>query len=254
MTTTGNTPSGAPAGATEPLPDQTRPTGQPGAPLPSAPRLSLIQFVDPETLQEIQDSFTAVTGLTVSIHDPDGRRVTLPTDANRQRASDKLLEHLIAEDADDSGRFSAPIAVEGQVLGSITLEPQASDALPTGLDDLRKAACALGVPQDKADELVSAAELCCGPNKAAGIQFLYVLANSIARLCFDEYHARQRVQELSALYEVSKALSADRDLQQVLDTATHAVAEVMKAKAVAIRLTKQDDPHKLEPRAIYNLS
>ena len=110
------------------------------------------------------------------------------------------------------------------------------------------------MPEDKIDELIRAAELHCGTNKAAGIQFLYVMANSIARLCYDEYHTRQRVQELSALYEVSKALSANRDLQQVIDTATHAVADVMKAKAVAIRLTKEDNPHQLEPRAIFNLS
>jgi len=214
----------------------------------------LTQFVDPETLQEIQDSFTAVTGLNATIHDPSGRQVTAPTDANQQRASDQVLEQLIAADGDNAGGFSAPIAVEGQVLGSISLESIPADTASPGRDDLRQAAYALGVPKDKADELVDAAEHCWGPNKAAGIQFLYVLANTIARLCFDEYHARQRVQELSALYEVSKALSADRDLQQILDTATHAIADVMKAKAVAIRLTKEDDPHKLEPRAIYNLS
>jgi phosphoserine phosphatase RsbU/P len=251
---TGHTPSGTPLGATDPEPEPTPPTDRPGAQPPSAPKLSLTQFVDLDTLQEIQDSFTAVTGLTATIHDPDGMQVTSATDANRRRASDQVLEQLIAADADDAGRFSAPIAVEGQVLGSILLESKPLDAATPGREELRNAAFALGVPRDKSDELIDAAELYCGPNKAAGIQFLYVLANSIARLCYDEYHARQRVRELSALYDVSKALSADRDLQQILDTATHAVARVMKAKAVAIRLTKEDDPHKLEPRAIYNLS
>lgn len=230
-------------------------THNPGAPLPSAPRLSLTEFVDLETLQEIQDSFTAVTGLTATIHDPDGKQVTAPTDVKKRLASDQVLEQLIATDAEAGGRFSAPIAVEGQVFGSIALQPglDADTPMP-GLSALHDAMAGLGIPTDKADELADAVRLYDGPNKAAGIQFLYVLANSIARLCFDEYHARQRVQELSALYEVSKALSADRDLQQVLDTATHAVADVMQAKAVAIRLTKEDDPHKLEPRAIYNLS
>jgi phosphoserine phosphatase RsbU/P len=270
VTRTGNTPTGspdtpgapgapgslgAPSGANDSNPAQARPINRPGIHAPSAPRLSLTQFVDLDTLQEIQDSFTAVTGLTATIHDPDGKQVTAPTDAQQRRASDQVLEQLIAADADDSGRFSAPIAVEGQVLGSIALmsSPDVDGCTP-GQDELRQVIDSLGIPGEQADELVAAAEQHCGPNKAAGIQFLFVLANSITRLCFDEYHARQRVQELSALYEVSKALSADRDLQQILDTATHAVAEVMKAKAVAIRLTKEDDPHKLEPRAIYNLS
>jgi sigma-B regulation protein RsbU (phosphoserine phosphatase) len=252
VTTTGNTPNGTHLGATEP--QSHGPASRSGAPLPAAPKLSLTQFVDLDTLQEIQDSFTAVTGLTAKIHDPDGQQVTVPTDTEQRRASDQVLEQLIAADADDAGRFTAPIAVEGQVLGSISLEPKPEGTATPGQDELRDTADALGVPQDKIDELVVSAEHLCGPNKAAGIQFLYVLANSIARLCYDEYHARQRVQELSALYEVSKALSADRDLQQILDTATHAIADVMKAKAVAIRLTMEDDHHKLEPRAIYNLS
>lgn len=248
MTT--STPDGTPADRPGLMPDASRRD----ADLSSAPTLSLTQFLDLDTLQEIQDSFTAVTGLSTTIRDRDGMQVTLDTDAKQRRASDRVLEQLITAENDEAGRFSAPITVEGQVLGSILLESQSAATEPLGHDALRKAARALGVPDDKADELLRAADLHCGPNKAAGIQFLYVLANSIARLCYDEYHTRQRVQELSALYDVSKALAANRDLQQVLDTATHAVADVMKAKAVAIRLTKEDNPHQLEPRAIFNLS
>ncbi|MEZ6191999.1 MAG: SpoIIE family protein phosphatase [Phycisphaerales bacterium] len=251
---TSSTPDGAPAGPAPEVPAATGPTPFRGHPVTSAPPLSLTQFVDLATLQEIQDSFTAVTGLTATIRDREGQQVTQETDAAKRRASDRVLEQLISADADDAGRFSAPITVEGQVLGSIALEAVAGETAPAGREALRKSALALGVPGDKVDELVRAAELHCGPNKAAGIQFLYVLANSIARLCYDEYHTRQRVQELSALYEMSKALSANRDLQQVLDTATHAVADVMHAKAVAIRLTKEDNPQQLEPRAIFNLS
>jgi len=226
----------------------------PGSPAPgptAAPRLSLTEFIDPETLQEIQDSFAAVTRLQTTILDADGRQVTLPTDTQRVHDSDEALEQLIA---DDNENFSAPISVEGQVLGSITLSPGDGQDSAAEVDKVRELALKLGMPGDKTDELTRAAQQQHGPNKAAGIQFLYVLANSIARLCYDEYHAKQRVQELSALYEVSKALSNERDLQNVLNTATHAVADVMKAKAVAIRLTKKDDPTQLEPRAIYNLS
>ncbi len=220
----------------------------------AAPKLSLTQFLDLESLQEIQDSFTAVTGLSTTIRDREGNQVTSDTDAERQRASDQMLDQLITLDTDEQGRFSAPISVEGQLLGSITLERRADDMAPAGVEALKAAALAMGLSEDQASELASAADQQAGPKRAAGVQFLYVIANSIARLCYDEYHTRQRVQELTALYEVSKALAANRDLQQVLDTATHAVADVMKAKAVAIRLTKQDNPQQLEPRAIYNLS
>lgn len=257
---TSSMPDGAPAGppgvsgTPDAAPDPARTAPPRGGRVTSAPPLSLTQFVDVATLQEIQDSFTAVTGLAATIRDREGNPVTHETDAAQRRASDRVLEQLISVEADDAGRFSAPITVEGQVLGSIALGALAGEVAPAGRDALRVTAIALGVPDGKADELIRAAELHCGPNKAAGIQFLYVLANSIARLCYDEYHTRQRVQELSALYEVSKALAANRDLQQVLDTATHAVADVMHAKAVAIRLTKEDNPQQLEPRAIFNLS
>jgi len=227
---------------------------RPGEAVAGAPPMLLTQFIDLATLQELQDSFTAVTGLSTEIRDRSGKTVTKETDKDKLRASDRLLEQLITVEADEDGRFSAPIVVEGQVLGSIVLDPISEAVNPAGRQALRDTAITLGVPEDKVDDLVEAAETHLGPNKAAGIRFLYILANSIARLCYEEYHTRQRVQELSALYEVSKALAAHRDLQQVLDTATHAVANVMQAKAVAIRLVKEDNPHQLEPRAIYNLS
>jgi len=247
---TSNTPNDPPAA---------RPTGAGGAAgpdveVPSAPKLSLTQFLDLDTLQEVQDSFTAVTGLSTTIRDPSGLQITADTDPHQRRASDLVLEQLIAADSDEKGQFSAPITVEGQVVGSITLEPDSQALASAGHAALRQAAATLGVPDDKIEALLRAADLHCGPNKAAGIQFLYVMANSIARLCYDEYHTQQRVQELTALYEVSKALSANRGLQPILDTATHAIANVMRAKAVAIRLTQDNDPQKLEPRAIYNLS
>ncbi len=252
MTTTDPKPSSTPAGYDGQAFDPYRLTLQDAA--PAAPKLSLTQFIDADALQEIQDSFAAITRLKAAILDADGKPLTVSIDPGTLNESDRLLEQLICPTPDDDGQFTAPIVVEGQVLGSITLAP------PRDADDhadrakLRETALKLGVPQDKADDLVDAAELHCGPHRAAGIQFLYVLANTVARLCYDEYHARQRVEELSALYQVSTVLSVSRDLQEVLDTATQAVADVMKAKAVAIRLVNKDDKQKLDPRAIYNLS
>jgi len=90
-------------------------------------------------------------------------------------------------------------------------------------------------------------------NPGASIQFLYLMANSIARLCYEQYHARQRVEELAALYRISTLLSVHRDLDEVLDTATRSIAEVVDVKAVSIRLIEEDG-NDLIPRAIYNLS
>ena len=224
----------------------------------SAPRLSLTDFLDVESLQDIQDGFTAVTRLCTSIRDAKGRRVTSPTDATHRAQSDLLLEQLIDTEEDEQGRFTAPIVVEGQVLGSIAIDnatPLMGDAAPPEhRARFRAAAAALGVPEDKIDDLVAEAESSFGPSRAASIQFLYLMANSIARLCYEEYHSRQRLEELSALYNVSTVLSASRNLEQVMNTAAQSVAEVMKVKAVSIRLLKQDQTRELVPRAVYNLS
>lgn len=235
-------------GDVQPLPERGSDT------TPSAPRLSLTDFLDLATLQEIQDSFTAVTRLVTTIRDADGRPVTSPTDARQRALSDQLLEQLIEVDNADGNRFVAPIVLEGQELGSITIEPEVLP--PVDADDdhrLRELARRLGFPLESAVGLADALADLTAPNRAAGIQFLYLLANAIARLCYDEYHARQRVEELSVLYRVSTVLSAHRDLQVVLDTAAQSVAEVMKVKAVSIRLLRQNEDE-LTPRAVFNLS
>lgn len=222
---------------------------------PSAPKLVLTDFLDVSALQEIQDSFAAVTRLVTTIRDAQGQPITAPTNARRRDQSDAMLEHLISPDEDEWGRFVAPIVVEGQKLGSIVIEKSALGLRPSpARNRLRELALATGISSTQVDQVIQQAEESCGPNRAASLQFLYLLANSIARLCYDEYHSRQRVEELSALYSVSTVLSANRNLQQVLDTAARAVADVMKVKAVSIRLIKDDEQNQLVPRAVFNLS
>lgn len=221
------------------------------------PRLCLTDFMDIETLQEVQDSFTALTRFSTIILDADGQAVTQPTDATRRIKSDRVLDFLLADDipTDDNsnGAYVAPIVVEGQVLGSITVAAPKPDApLPTR-SQLEKLATSVGVPADQVGDLIQCAERECGPSKAASLQFLYLLANSIARLCYGDYQLRRRVDELAALYKLSTVLAGHRNLQHVLDTAVQAAAEVMKVKAVSIRLL-DDGGRSLIPRATYGLS
>lgn len=221
---------------------------------PAAPPLSLVDFLDVETLQEIQDSFAAVTRLRTSILDRADQAVTEPTDAKRRAESDQVLEHLISVEQDEQGRFTAPIMVEGQRLGSITVErePVPAQSSEASRDRFRAACQRMNLTERQADELLEAAEQMLA-SPGASLQFLYLMANSIARLCYEQYHARQRVHELSALYRISTLLSAHRELREVLDTATRSIAEVVDVKAVSIRLIEPDG-NELIPKAIYNLS
>jgi sigma-B regulation protein RsbU (phosphoserine phosphatase) len=252
-------------------------------PRASAPRLSLTDFLDLGTLQEIQDSFTAVSRLHAIIRDADGQPLTLVTDAARRAQSDLVLEQLLTADETADGPFVAPIIVEGQELGSIAIDRPQAEGLSPGSSPgtspgtspesspasdgegnatvtrrearalLRRVAKRLHIPAEAARPFIEAAEAAYSPNRAAGIQFLYLLANSIARLCYQEYHLRQRVEELSALYKLSTLLSASRDVQQTLDTAARSAAEVMKVKAVAIRLL-DTEKQEMVPKAVCNLS
>ncbi|MEM9915202.1 MAG: PocR ligand-binding domain-containing protein, partial [Planctomycetota bacterium] len=187
---------------------------------PTAPRLSLTDFVDLGTLQEIQDAFASVTRLSTTILDADGQPATLPTDAEKRHQSDLVFEQLIDVDepsdpAVDGTRaeggvsvsgggakqFQAPITVEGQTLGSIIIEPAGPSAaeLAPDLHELEGLADALNLDAVQRQELIDSAELAFGTNRGAAIQFLYLMANAIARLCFEQYHAQQRLEELSVL-------------------------------------------------------
>ncbi|MBB6429543.1 SpoIIE family protein phosphatase [Algisphaera agarilytica] len=236
------------------------------APPPSAPRLSLTDFVDLGTLQEIQDAFASVTRLSTTILDADGQPATLPTDAAKRHQSDLVFEQLI--DIDDPAtegtvsetgakQFQAPITVEGQTLGSIIIEPAgpSTDELAPDLHELEGLADALNLDEVQRQELIDSAELAFGTNRGAAIQFLYLMANAIARLCFEQYHAQQRLEELSVLYRVSTVLAGREDLQQTLDTAARAVADLVKVRAVVIRILKDtEDGPILERRANTGLS
>ena len=221
--------------------------------------LSLTEFLDLTTLQEIQDSFTTVTRWVVSIRDAQGRPLTRPTNTRQRDESDQLLNWLMSGDEEvqqhrgvDQESLVAPIVVDGKQLGSITIANRAPVDFAHGHDRLRKVAAALNLRKDQLDTLVQTADDCCGPNKAASVQLLYLLANSIARLCYQEYQLRQRVDELSVLYRLSTDLSRHRDLPGVLDSAARSAAAMTGASAVCIRMVDESQ-RELMTAAGFNL-
>src|SRR5262249_39655088 len=90
-------------------------------------------------------------------------------------------------------------------------------------------------------------------NRPAAIQFLFLLANAIARLCFQEFQLRRRIDELTAVYNVAMMLADARDLQRVLQRTVEVVCDVMAVRASSIRLidAQRDE---LVIKAIHNLS
>ncbi|MBI1336868.1 MAG: SpoIIE family protein phosphatase [Phycisphaera sp.] len=222
------------------------------------PKLVLTDFLDVQTLVDIQESFASVARLKTVIRDAQGHRLVAPADAQRKRER-QIIDQLVLEDDLNSNQpLTAPIEVDGQVLGSISVEttpsPTAGPATgPVDRAKLEAFANKLAVPIEKLTPVVCELQQACSPNRAAAVQFLYIMANSIARLCYDEQQLRQRVEELSSLHQISTLMSTARSLQDVLDTAVRSVVTVMKVRAATIRLL-DDDGDELILKAYHNLS
>src|SRR5436853_276269 len=68
-----------------------------------------------------------------------------------------------------------------------------------------------------------------------------------------EFQLRQRINELTAVYNVTMMLADARDLQKVLDRTAKIVCELMETKAASIRLIDREKDE-LVIKAVYNLS
>ncbi|MEM9752223.1 MAG: GAF domain-containing SpoIIE family protein phosphatase [Planctomycetota bacterium] len=232
------------------------PSGSDSVDLP-IDRLSLTDFLDLETLRSVQDAFAAVTKLDTEIVDAFGEPIVAPTDSAEKFAADAALGQLLTADAQlEDGKFVAPIEVEGRTLGSIVVRAddlgQATSVNKQRLDALAEA---LDLPTRDRDDLLHTAESAFAANRAAAVQFLYLIANAIARLCYETYQARHHLHELSALYRVSTVLSGTTDPQRVLGTAAREVAEVLAVDAVVIRLLEDGpDGPELKRAANHGLS
>lgn len=233
--------------------------------VPDPDNLHLTDFMDLATLQEIQDSFAAVAEVKATITDAAGQVLTQPTPTraflSRQRALAAAAmtgEDTNAEPIEGIGQpqrlgaeYIAPIMVDDYRLGTIRMAAHGS---AVSIDETKLAA----IGQKYGLDLKQIRALLSQVNRAkntrpAAIQFLFLLANAIARLCFQEYQLRQRINELTAVYNVAMMLADARDLQKVLNRTVKVVCEVMDTKASSIRLV--DEEHdELVVKATYNLS
>ncbi len=215
--------------------------------------LRLTDFMDLPTLQEIQDSFASVTNVKVTITDADGNRLTQP-----QPTSEFLRRQQAIEEAEESqpgptreGReYVAPIIVNNQRLGTIRM----AGAGGIAYDEARLATLADKFQIDARQLKAAISQLQRqSKTKPASIQFLFLLANAVARLCFQEYQLRQRINELTAVYQVSTLMAESRDLTVLLNRTVELVAHIMNVKAASIRLI-EPGRDELVIKAVYNLS
>jgi sigma-B regulation protein RsbU (phosphoserine phosphatase) len=216
--------------------------------------LRLTDFMDLPTLQEIQDSFAAVANVKATITDADGKLLTQPTPTSeflqRQRVIAQAEEDVPGPQRE--GRvYIAPIVVNNQRLGTIRMT---SNGTTAGLDDAKMQHLAekFGIDAKQMKAIVTTITK-AKDTRPAAIQFLFMLANAIARLCFQEHQLRQRIDELTAVYNLSNMLTDARDLQTVLQRIVELTAAVMEASAASLRLVDHENDE-LVTKAVVNLS
>lgn len=218
---------------------------------PDGSPLKLTDFVDRAVLQEIQDAFAAVAHVRAFIFDAEGKPLTQPTPSReflaRQRS---IAESEASEGPQREGReYVAPIQIGPHRFGTIRMK-----ATPGDVDEAKLQQIAEKFALDlKHIKSINSSLARLKDNRPAAIQFLYLLANAIARLGHQEYQLRQRVNELTAVYNVATLLTEARDVRTLLQRTTEVVVSVMGVRSSSIRLVGREEDA-LVPMAAYNLS
>ncbi len=217
------------------------------------PSFKLTDFMDVATLQEIQDSFASVASVKATITDADGQVLTSPNPTNdfveRQNAIARAEQEI--PEAHKQGReYLAPIIVDGQKLGTIRMAIGQAVAIDETL--IAKLADKFQI-DPKVVKQLGRQLLTHASARAAAVQFVTMIANTVARLCFQEYELRQRFNELTTIYNVTMMLGEPRDLQKLLQRTVRAVCEVTDVKAASIRLIDSEQ-NLLIIKAVHNLS
>jgi phosphoserine phosphatase RsbU/P len=216
--------------------------------------LKLTDFMDLAALQEIQDGFAAIANVKAVITDPAGNRLTSPDPTSSfllKRDVIATQEESVPETQRVGREYVAPIRIGHQQLGMIRMRG-GGDSLQLDDDRAAKLATRFNVDPKMVRDLVAVATKDRNRRPAA-IQFLFLLANAIARLCYQEFQLRLRINELQTISTVTVMLSETRDLEKVLQRAVKLVAELMNVKACSIRLIDHEKDE-LSIKAVYNLS
>ena len=222
------------------------------APTPK-PASKITDFLDIATLQDIQDSLAMVAQVKATILDDAGQPITQTSVSERfsTRSAQIAAARRQKGDSDMDQPFCAPIELNGVSLATIVMEP--AKAPPIKASQVTKLARKLGLPVEQVRTVIDAMKEEGIGQRTASVQFLYLLANAISRLCQQELLLRQRIQELQALFNISTMLTGTRGLQQILDRITRGVTEAMRVKSCSLRLL-DEQRDELVIKSVYGLS
>ncbi|MGP1309827.1 MAG: PP2C family protein-serine/threonine phosphatase [Phycisphaerales bacterium] len=199
-------------------------------------RLSITDFLTDGSLAALCEVATAITRRTVRLRDPDERLILTrqpdeanaapwqirDNDATPERAAAVAGRAGLAASVRVTPSFVAPIVVDGEVIGSFSVDPPDPDI-------------EAGVPEPEVQ------------------RFAVLLAALASEVCESAFQQRERNEELAALLKLSSMLVAAGDADETLATALHAAVELLGADAGTIR-TLDESRENLVLRAYTGLS
>ncbi|MBX3395309.1 MAG: SpoIIE family protein phosphatase [Phycisphaerae bacterium] len=226
----------------------------------TATEFILTDFIDAQSLQALQDGFARLTGISTSFRDASGASITEPSEKPafcrlmRSSASGDAAcrsSHVAASDAAKAAdrpcqtschaglsQYSAPILLQGRHIGTIIVGDR--PRIPLAREALTHLAALHGLPASELSRAASELPIWADEAMASAMEFVSHLAGLIARLAYNAYQLRCRVDDLKAVHEIASKLAGRVALQEILDTATKTLVETMILRAAGIRLLSEE--------------
>jgi sigma-B regulation protein RsbU (phosphoserine phosphatase) len=237
----------------------------------SVPKIT--DLIDISILQQIQDWAAETAGVSILIRDADGFPVThasfgsdfctLISGEKHTNPACRQSNIIAADLAKEAGKpskytcfagltqFAAPIMIEGNFVGTIVAGDRQTE--PISFETLRDLSEKFSIDFDKLLEASQQVKTWSDETMNSTINFLYTVANALLSLCYQGYNLNKNVKELIALLDISKLLTSNLSLQEVLDRIAEGIVKVLNVKASTIRLL-DDDGVELVIKSIYNIS
>lgn len=240
---------------------------------PRRANCTILSAIDEPTLRELQSSLALSSRAAVAVVDGTGRCRFDPTPGNdfsRVLASteagvtaQRARFEAAAAGIDPNGERWTTDAAVG--LGHLVIPVAFGKARPAAvvvgdrpLDGWSESQARLLAEQSGVDAqaLLEAAGRMgdwAESDRRAAASLATLLASMLVRLCKQERQLHNRVEELSAVYNMADMLAGRHGLQELLDRTARKICEVTQTKACSIRLLDEQSGE-LVIKAVHNLS
>ena len=152
---------------------------------------------------------------------------------------------------DAMDHLAVPLTIAGQQAGTLTLGDRPRNPVPEPV--VQQVAAALQLDPIALQQAASKLKSWTAAETGAARDLAALVSRLFGELCAQERSLQLRIEELSAVYNITGLMAGTMDLQQVLSKIAALVTDVMKVKACSIRLLDENTGH-LVIKAVCNLS